>query len=220
MALEEGHSIEEAREFAALYALGTLPAAEMTDYERHLEEGCALCVPELREMEAMSSDLALIAPAEAPPPRLREKLLEQVRLDAAPSADTGPQVWKRWKGKSSARSSSAERSTEWTSIRSDEEAWEETGLPGISVRRLFVDPVRKYVTMLVRAAPGASYPPHRHYDIEECFVLDGDLRLDDSVLHAGDYQRAEAGSVHGVQWTEGGCTLLIISSTQDELLKR
>ena len=67
--------------------------------------------------------------------------------------------------------------------------------------------------------PAPATPPHRHYDIEECFVLDGDLRLDDSVLHAGDYQRAEAGSVHGVQWTEGGCTLLIISSTQDELLK-
>ena len=73
--------------------------------------------------------------------------------------------------------------------------------------------------MLVRMAPGASYLPHRHHDTEECFVLDGDLRLHDSVLHTGDYQRAEAGSVHGVQRTEGGCTLLIISSTQDELLQ-
>ena len=134
MALEEGHSIEEAREFAAHYALGTLPAAETTDYERHLEDGCALCVQELREMEATSSELALIAPPEAPPPRLREKLLELVRLDAARPADTDPQVWQRWKGTSSTTSSSADRSTGWISIRSGEEAWEDTGLPGISVR--------------------------------------------------------------------------------------
>ncbi len=220
MELERGHSIEDARELAALYALGTLPLAEASTYEQHLGEGCALCTTELLEMEATSSSLALLAPPEAPPAGLREKLLEQIRLDAATTPDVDPQVWKKWEIPGVSSPSSDEASVGWTSVPSDEGAWEETGLPGISVRRLFVDPVRNYVTMLVRAAPGASYPPHRHYDVEECFVLEGDLHVNDSVLHKGDYQRADAGSIHNVQWTEGGCTILIVSSTQDELLAR
>ncbi len=218
MALEKGHSIEDAREFAALYALGTLPSAEASTYKQHIGEGCALCATELREMEATGSSLALLAPPEAPPARLRDRLLEQIRLEAATTPDMDPQVWKKWESPGGSSASSAETSVGWTSVPSDEGAWEETGLPGISVRRLFVDPVRQYVTMLVRAAPGASYPPHRHYDVEECFVLEGDLHVDESVLHKGDYQRAEAGSIHNVQWTEGGCTILIVSSTRDELL--
>jgi anti-sigma factor ChrR (cupin superfamily) len=65
---------------------------------------------------------------------------------------------------------------------------------------------------------GTSYPPHRHADVEECYVLQGDLRVAGRVLRAGDYQRADRDSVHGVQSTENGCLLLIVSSTDDELL--
>ena len=220
MALEKGHSINDAREFAALYALGTLPSAEASTYEQHLGEGCASCTAELRRMEATSSSLALLALPEVPPARLRERLLVRIRVKTATTPEVTPQVWKKWEGAGGSSASSGETSTGWTSVPAHEGSWEETGLPGISVRRLFVDPVREYVTMLVRAAPGASYPPHRHYDVEECFVLEGDLHVDQSVLHKGDYQRAEAGSIHNIQWTEGGCTILIVSSTKDELLKR
>jgi hypothetical protein len=38
-------------------------------------------------------------------------------------------------------------------------------------------------------------------------------------MRAGDFQRAEAGSVHPVQSTDGGCLLLITSSLDDELLE-
>ena len=51
MALEKGHSIEDAREFAALYALWTLPSAEASTYEQHLGEGYASCTAELRRMD-------------------------------------------------------------------------------------------------------------------------------------------------------------------------
>jgi anti-sigma factor ChrR (cupin superfamily) len=73
--------------------------------------------------------------------------------------------------------------------------------------------------MLVRMAPGSSYPPHLHASSEECFVVEGDLHVgDDLVMNAGDYQRAHGGSVHPVQYTEGGCVLFIMSSLHDELI--
>ena len=75
------------------------------------------------------------------------------------------------------------------------------------------------VTMLIRMAPGTAYPAHRHGGAEECYVLEGDLHVgDDIVMHAGDYQRAEAGSTHPVQSTRGGCLLLLTSSLRDELV--
>jgi anti-sigma factor ChrR (cupin superfamily) len=73
--------------------------------------------------------------------------------------------------------------------------------------------------MLVRMAAGTSYPGHRHARAEECLVVQGDLHVgDDLVMHAGDFQRAEPGSVHVPQWTERGCLLLVTSSVDDDLL--
>ena len=96
--------------------------------------------------------------------------------------------------------------------------WEATAVPGIEARKLFVDEPNDRVTMLVRMAPGAAYPSHRHAGPEECYVLQGDLRTGDVVQHAGEYQRAAMGSVHPSQSTEGGCVLLIVSSLHDTLL--
>ena len=75
------------------------------------------------------------------------------------------------------------------------------------------------MTALFRMAAGSEYIPHVHAGPEECYVLEGDLHVgDDIVMHAGDYQRAPAGSVHGVQRTEGGCLLLVSSSMHDEVV--
>ena len=99
-------------------------------------------------------------------------------------------------------------------------SWEETSLAGISVKKLHVDAEQDRVTMLVRMAPGTSYPAHRHGGAEECYVLEGDLRVSDSLhMHANDFQRVEAGSVHREQSTDDGCLLLIVSSLSDELLE-
>ncbi len=89
---------------------------------------------------------------------------------------------------------------------------------GIRVRRLFVDRERGTVSMLVKMAAGARYPGHRHAAVEECYVIEGDLHVTGTVLLAGDYQRADLDSVHGVQWTEKGCTAFITTSLHNELL--
>jgi quercetin dioxygenase-like cupin family protein len=72
------------------------------------------------------------------------------------------------------------------------------------------------MTAMFRMEPGTSYPQHIHAGAEECYVLEGDLHVGDMVLHAGDYQRAEAGSHHGYQSTETGCVLLVTCALNDE----
>jgi len=98
--------------------------------------------------------------------------------------------------------------------------WEESGLAGIEVRRLFVDAAQERATMLMRMAPGSSYPAHRHGGAEDCYVLSGDLRHGDTVLRAGDYQYAAPGSEHEPQSTTAGCVLFVVSSLRDEILER
>jgi anti-sigma factor ChrR (cupin superfamily) len=196
-----GNHQEQGQEQALFYSIGALDQAEKEAFERHLEEGCRSCLTELREFQAVAFGLALTAPAQAPSKDVRLRLLSR--------ANESRQVWKEW---------NAGPSSPLLTLRSDEGEWQATGFEGVSVRRLSVDNQRGTASMLVRMAAGSSYPRHRHGGAEECFVIQGDLHVAGMILHAGDYQRAASDSVHGVQSTENGCTLFIMSSLHDELL--
>ena len=97
-----------------------------------------------------------------------------------------------------------------------ESAWEEVAA-GISCKLLAADAEKDRVSMLVRLAPGAAYPPHRHAGVEELYLLDGKLIIDDKTLHPGDYNRAEPGTGDRHVWSETGCTCVLLTSTRDVL---
>jgi hypothetical protein len=50
------------------------------------------------------------------------------------------------------------------------------------------------------------------------FVIEGSCYIAGRLLKAGDYHRAEAGSIHLDSHTDEGALMLVISSTQNELL--
>jgi anti-sigma factor ChrR (cupin superfamily) len=95
-------------------------------------------------------------------------------------------------------------------------AWAEAG-PGITYKVLATDEARKRVSLMVKLAPGAAYPPHTHADVEELHLLDGELWIDDRKLLAGDYNRAEPGTADARVWSETGCTCVLLTSSQDLL---
>ncbi|MBT8484179.1 MAG: cupin domain-containing protein [Phycisphaerales bacterium] len=191
-----------AAELAALYVSGAMTTEERASFEAELDAG----------NEAYAAALAALVP-------VAETLLQSIE-PVEPSADTrqaiidaadAKQVWRGW-------DSDAASHALFTLPR-DEGVWEDTGVEGIEVRRLFVDRENNRMTALFRMAAGTAYVPHVHAGPEECFVLEGDLHVGDTiVMHAGDYQRAPAGSEHGVQRTEGGCLLLVSSALDDELV--
>jgi len=94
--------------------------------------------------------------------------------------------------------------------------WEEPA-PGISCRLLATDAEKDRVSMLVRLAPGADYPPHTHAGVEEVYMLQGVLIVDDKKLHPGDYLRSEPGTSDRRVWSETGCTCVLLTSTCDIL---
>jgi anti-sigma factor ChrR (cupin superfamily) len=94
--------------------------------------------------------------------------------------------------------------------------WEEAA-PGLTYKVLAADAEKNRVSLLVRLAPGAHYPPHRHGGVEELYLLQGELWIDDKKLYPGDYNRAEAGSADERVWSETGCSCVLLTSTRDVL---
>lgn len=61
--------------------------------------------------------------------------------------------------------------------------------------------------LMYRTAPGATVPLHAHGHDEECLMVQGELFLDDTLLQAGDYQLAPAGSRHHITETDTGAVI-------------
>ena len=161
---------------------------------------------ELGDLAETAAQVAFAAGRAVPPQAaLRRRLMQRIRK----RADSEIQVWKSWQ---------EEPTDALNVVRAAGGEWS-TVMDGVHVKQLNVDPARGDVTMLVRMDPGSSYPSHRHGGAEQCFVLEGELHVgDDTTLQKGDFQCMREESVHGTQWTETGCLLLIVSSQRDELL--
>jgi quercetin dioxygenase-like cupin family protein len=200
-------------DLAALHAAGALSAEERERFEAALRAGDEAALAELRGLEGVIQALAAAAGEVVPEPSVREGLLRRVREKPRADAEHGSvdvQVWRQW--------AATAKTSDLYTLFAHEGGWEETGVDGVLVRRLFVDRAANRMTAMFRMAPGAAYVPHRHEGPEECYVLEGDLHVgEDLVMRAGDYQRAPAGSHHGIQRTEGGCVLLVNCSLSDEV---
>jgi anti-sigma factor ChrR (cupin superfamily) len=188
--------IEECCEQAALYALGALTQSEASAFESHLADGCAACEAELPALTAVVAHFGFGLPEAAPPAEARAKLLARVGQEApAPRASAAVQPMAL---------------PQFLSLRTDQGEWREIAA-GVLQKKLFEDPTRGTITSLYKLLPGTSVPPHHHPGVEECFVFEGDFRVNHEVLGPGDYHCARPGSVH--QWvsTVHGATLLIVT---------
>ncbi len=101
-------------------------------------------------------------------------------------------------------------------VRSTDLQWQPYATAGVEIAILFQDASR--VTGVLRAAAGTHYPLHEHADIEEIFILSGDLMVDGGeVLGPGDYIRSLPRSQHGPS-TQQGCRFFFSTSVYDQLL--
>jgi anti-sigma factor ChrR (cupin superfamily) len=103
-----------------------------------------------------------------------------------------------------------------TVSRWSEPEWDQVA-PGIDCKLLATDTERQRVSMLVRLAPGASYPGHIHAGVEELHLLDGELWIDERKLFPGHYCDAAPGTSDERVWSETGCTCVLVTSIRDVL---
>ncbi len=94
--------------------------------------------------------------------------------------------------------------------------WEATPYAGIETKILYQEPSGRR-TVLLRMAPGARLPDHRHVGVEQSFVLQGTLQDEEGVCTAGNFVWRRPGSVHHA-WTPDGCLLLAIFEAPNEFL--
>lgn len=203
MNLSALHEKREPSEWAGLYANGDLSKEDKSLFERHLDSGCMECQVELNAFASVMVNLAASV-AVAPAPSVRERLLNRVAQNEFGKERTREGILLEKAGLLIKRSAGL--------------PWENAPIPGILSKSLFVDAERKYSTSLVRLEPKAVYPSHRHNDIEEVYLLEGDFLIDGVRMGPGDYCRSEPGSVHGQSTTETGALLLVFASQQDEML--
>ena len=75
---------------------------------------------------------------------------------------------------------------------------------------LHEDPAKGERTLLMRMAPGASFPLHGHEgEWEQIYVLSGSFSDQNRTLKAGDYACREPGAPHSSHSDEGCVALLI-----------
>lgn len=103
-------------------------------------------------------------------------------------------------------------------IGADQGEWQPLA-SGVSIKVLHErDGIMSY---LLRLAPGASLPAHRHPADEECVVLEGTVRVGTQVeVHAGGYHLAHQGALHAHLHTDTGATLFLrgaVPEAQHEL---
>ena len=80
-------------------------------------------------------------------------------------------------------------------------------LPGIERKVLHVsDGVMSY---LLKFAPGAVLPAHRHPVDEECVVLEGKLRIGDLVLPPGSFHRVAQGILDADSTSDEGTVIYL-----------
>jgi anti-sigma factor ChrR (cupin superfamily) len=186
-----GRHDQDHSDLVSLYVLQALPASEIPAVEAQIA-ACGDCARELDSLRpAIDSLVSWPADILRPSSSVWDRLAERVANKTDRQPPPAP--------------------------ASSEIEWEDAA-PGISVKILSTDASKKQVTLLVRLAPGADYPPHRHAGIEELHLLDGELIVNDMKLYPGDYLKADAGSVDHRVRSETGCTCLLLTSTEDELL--
>jgi quercetin dioxygenase-like cupin family protein len=79
---------------------------------------------------------------------------------------------------------------------------------GIERKVLFDDGAT--VSWLMKMTPGAQLPEHTHDDgVEECLVLEGEVRFGGERYGAGDYVRLAQGSRHAVTYSDAGATIFL-----------
>jgi hypothetical protein len=183
----------EHSDVTSAYAAQALASSEVAAAEAHIAS-CSDC-----QLEVESLRLVVDQFVSWPTDVLRPTTSLQARLALRIAEETGkPPV--------------LPSASQWS-----EPEWEQVA-PGIECKLLATDSERHQVSMLVRLAPGASYPPHTHAGVEELHLLDGELWIDERKLFPGDYNYGAPGTGDERVWSETGCTCVLVTSTKDVLI--
>jgi hypothetical protein len=194
---------EQQQEQAALGVLGLLSPKDEERLAAELRQN-----PELRDfyksLQQTIDKVGLAVPRRTPPPGLKAKVLQKIQAHQAVSSTT-------------AQSIAIPAGLQF--VGGDESSgWKELPVRGAWIRLLSFEPQRGYAVLLGKLEPGVRYPAHTNAGPEDFYILTGDLHVGERVLGPGDFHHADAGSLHGENYSVAGCTLLAVLTKDDPLV--
>jgi anti-sigma factor ChrR (cupin superfamily) len=152
-------------------------------------------------------DLAALASMDNPESVPAAMLLAEAAAPVAPQAGLKEQLM--------SRVAAYETVKPIADVRQNESAWFPYEAPGVEVKPLFKDEATGRTTVLLRMAAGARLPAHHHHDVEQCLVLQGDVRFGDLVYEEGDFvvmgKHSDHPEIHSVH---GNLLLLVAGRTE------
>lgn len=195
---------QEFQTAAALYALGSLSHHEARAFELELEAAGEAAQHEAAAYATVVSHLSAAAPEATPSAEVRDALLARIETDQSQSL---------------LRSTSPSKSQAMTGhdVFKNEGQWMQV-YEGVSVKKLYRDPVTKFTTCLYKLEPGAYLPNHKHFGSEQCLMISGDFVVNGITYREGDFTVALAQTKHLDLHSVGGATILIISPPEVEMI--
>jgi ChrR Cupin-like domain len=186
-------------ELAPLYALDLLDLEERLWIEAQVLE-CPDLAEELASYQTAVGVIPYSAPIVPMATDLKDRLFDKLGLDPVAAV---PEI-----------SPELPPDPKMFAIRSADLDWKPRRTEGVKVAVLFLDQVNRIQNLVVKAAAGVVYPLHQHEGIEEIYMLEGKLIIDDEVYLAGDYIRSYPKSIHA-PFTNTGCMFLIRACIDD-----
>jgi anti-sigma factor ChrR (cupin superfamily) len=109
-------------------------------------------------------------------------------------------------------------------VRPAEMGWQETRFPGCEVKTLMFDPTTGLLTSLFKFAPGAVLPDHEHVNIEQTYILEGNLVDKEGAaagteVKQGEFVWREPGSRHSA-WSPEGCITLAVFQVPNKFYEK
>jgi len=194
---------EQQQEQAALGALGLLSPEDEERLAVELRQN-----PELREfykgLQQTMDKVALAVPRKTPPPGLKAKVLQKIQARQATSCVTAP-------------STAIPPGLHFVGSH-ESSGWKQLPVRGAWIKLLSFEPQRGYAVLLGKLEPGVRYPAHTNAGPEDFYILTGDLHVGERALGPGDFHHADAGSLHGENYSVAGCTLVAVLTTDDPLV--
>jgi ChrR Cupin-like domain len=186
-------------DLAPLYALDLLDLEERLWVEAQIAE-CPDLADELASYQGAVSAMPYTAPLVPMATDLKNRLFDSLGLDLVETSPTFEPA--------------SPLHPELFSIRANELQWQPHRIDGIECAVLFVDPLSRMRTLMVRARGGIKYPVHQHRGVEEIYMLEGELEIEGNIYAAGDYIRSSPNSIHA-PFTVTNCMFLVRACIDD-----
>ncbi len=193
---------EQQEEQASLYVLGALDGGELAAFEREMA-GSPELAELVRSLGTSLGQLARAVPQVAPPARLKARVMQAIAEPSRKSPRSTPNAIPAGLA---------------FALAADGSGWKALPIPGAFIKLLSFEPARGYAVLLGKLGPGVRYPAHVNAGPEDFLILSGDLHVSGQRLGPGDFHHADAGSLHEENYSEEGCTLMAVLTTDDPLV--